>query len=92
MKASQASEAFVVAPTTLTNCPPQTALNSVFRKFVKNLLLVAKKWLNLSHQGKKKKKHIIDCTKVYLDHTARAEMLEYLSFCRSEGITQPELA
>lgn len=40
----------------------------------------------------KKKKHIIDCAKVYLDHTARAGMLEYLSFCRSEGITQPELA
>lgn len=41
---------------------------------------------------KKKKERIIDCTKVYLDHTARAEMLEALSFCRSEGITQPELA
>lgn len=27
-----------------------------------------------------KREHIIDCTKVYLDHTARAEMLEYLSF------------
>lgn len=45
-----------------------------------------------SPRKKKKKEHIIDCTKVYLDHTARAEMLEYLSFCRSEGITQPELA
>lgn len=90
MKASQTLAAFVVTPTTLTH--PPAPPNSVFRKFVKNLLLVAKKWLNLSHQKKKKEKHIIDCTKVYLDHTARAEMLEYLSFCRSEGITQPELA
>lgn len=83
MKASQALGAFVVD----TPLPPT---NTAFRKFVKNLLLVAKKWLNLSHQ--EKKQHIIDCTKVYLDHTARAEMFEYLSFCRSEGITQPELA
>lgn len=35
-------------PYTHTLCP-----YSVFRKFVKKLLLVAKKWLNLSHQGEK---------------------------------------
>lgn len=52
LKASQALGAFVVAPTTLATPAP----NSVLRTFVKNLLLVAKKWLNLSHQEKKKKR------------------------------------
>lgn len=58
LKASQASGAFVVTPTTLTT-PPNPHPNSAFRTFVKNLLLVAKKWLNLSHQEKKKKSTLL---------------------------------